>query len=286
MNQAHDLDLLMRSNTTSSAKFIAITSGKGGVGKSNISANLAYALRNLGYRVGVFDADIGLANLDLIFGIRTDRNILHALKGEISFKDAMYKIEDNLFLIPGDSGEEILKYADRNTLRNFANDAEIWDLFDYVIVDTGAGINTINQAFLQASDFIIVITTPEPSSRTDAYAMLKVCAKFKNECMMIVNMANSQNQIEQIFNSMHSVASKNIPNFKIELLGGFLQNNAVKKAILQRELICRVEPFNVFSSAMRQVADNLVSKMERNVLNLQQPNKSIGSFFKKFLGYL
>ncbi len=286
MNQARNLDALMQPNKTTSAKFIAITSGKGGVGKSNISANLAYVLRTLGYRVGVFDADIGLANLDLIFGIKTEKNILHALKGETSFKDVMYKIEDDLFLIPGDSGEEILKYANDNTLRDFANDKEIWDLFDYVIVDTGAGINSVNQAFLQASDFIIVVTTPEPSARTDAYAMLKVCSKFKKECLMLVNMANSQGQMDKIFENLESVASKNIQDFKIEFLGGFLQSNALKQAVLQRKLICKVEPFNSFSTSMKQVAKNLVSKVEHNMLDNEQPKKSIGSFLARFLGYL
>ncbi len=283
-HQAQNLESLMQNNAKSTAKFIAITSGKGGVGKSNISANLAYTLWKLGYKVGVFDADIGLANLDLIFGIKTTKNILHALKGEADFKEVIYKIEDGLYLIPGDSGEEILKYSASNILNDFASDAHIWNLFDYVIVDTGAGISAITQAFLQASDYVIVITTPEPSSKTDAYAMLKVNAKFKNECMMIVNMANSQAQIQQVFSTIQGVAQKNIPNFKLELLGGFTHNEAVKKAILNRKLICKVEPLNIFSTTMQDIAQSLISKMEHNMLNT--PKKTIGSFFRKFLGYL
>ena len=238
----------------------------------------------MGYKIGVFDADIGLANLDLIFGVKTDKNILHALKGQANFKEVIYEIRKGLYLIPGDSGEEILKYSASNMLNDFASDAEVWNLFDYVIVDTGAGISTLTQAFLQASDHIIIVTTPEPSAKTDAYAMLKINAKFKDECMMIINMASSQAQIKQVFNTIQSVAQNNIPNLRLELLGGFEHNNAVKKSILQRKLICEVEPHNIFSITMQEIAKNLISKMEHNMLNT--PQKSIGSFFRRLLGYL
>lgn len=283
-NQAANLESMMQASKKSTAKFIAITSGKGGVGKSNISANLAYSLNKLGHKVGVFDADIGLANLDLIFGVKTEKNILHALKGQAEFKDILYEISKDLYLIPGDSGEEILKYSASNMLADFASEAAIWNLFDYVIVDTGAGISTLTQAFLQASDHIVVITTPEPSAKADAYAMLKVSAKFTNECMMIVNMANSQNQIQQVFATIANVAKQNIPNLSLSLLGGFEQNNAVKKAILHRKLICQSEPHNIFSLTMQDIAKSLVNKMEHNMLDT--PKKSVGSFFKRLLGYL
>ena len=283
-NQAANLESMMQASKKSTAKFIAITSGKGGVGKSNISANLAYSLNKLGHKVGVFDADIGLANLDLIFGVKTKKNILHALKGQAEFKDVLYEISKDLYLIPGDSGEEILKYSASNMLADFASEAAIWNLFDYVIVDTGAGISTLTQAFLQASDHIIVITTPEPSAKADAYAMLKVSSKFTNECMMIVNMANSQNQIQQVFATIANVAKQNIPNLSLSLLGGFEQNNAVKKAILHRKLICQSEPHNIFSLTMQDIAKSLVNKMEHNMLDT--PKKSVGSFFKRLLGYL
>jgi len=285
MSQAKQLESLMSSDKKSIAKFIGITSGKGGVGKSSIAANLAYSLWGLGYRVGVFDADIGLANLDLIFGVKTTKNILHALKGEADFKDALYEIEEGLCLIAGDSGEEILKYASSNMINDFTNDAAIWNLFDYVIVDTGAGISSLTQAFLQASDYVIVVVTPEPSSKTDAYAMLKVNAKFKEECMMIVNMANSQPQIHKVFDTIKSVANNNIPHLKLQLLGGFTYNEAVRQAILMRRLICKIEPTNIFSSTMKSIAARLVGKMEHNVLDESKKSNDIG-FFKRILGYL
>ncbi|MDE7173872.1 MAG: P-loop NTPase [Helicobacter sp.] len=113
-NQARKLEELVSESEQErqvATRLVAITSGKGGVGKSTLSSNLAYTLYRLGFRVGVFDADIGLANLDVMFGIKSDKNLLHVLRGECTLSDIIVTIEpEGLFLIPGESGAEILKY--------------------------------------------------------------------------------------------------------------------------------------------------------------------------------
>lgn len=187
-NQASGLDRLLNQVETpaKSTKFIAITSGKGGVGKSTISANMAYVLWSMGYKVGIFDADIGLANLDLIFGVKAKHTLLDVFKGNVSFEDIVINIESGLCLIPGHTGDEILKY-DTNILEKLNTQSVILDSLDYLIIDTGAGIGESVQSFLNASDYLIVLTMPDPAALTDAYASIKVSSKHKDKIYMIID---------------------------------------------------------------------------------------------------
>lgn len=288
ITQASNLETLMKTapnHNKGKTKFIAVTSGKGGVGKSTISANLSYTLFKMGYKVGVFDADIGLANLDLIFGIRTNKNILHALKGEVKFDEIICTIEEGLYLIPGDSGEEILKYVDQNILEEFSQDSKILNLLDYMIIDTGAGIGGVTQAFLNASDYVIIVTTPDPTAITDAYATVKINSKLKKDLFMIINMVGSQKEALRVFQRIKSVAQKNLPGLNIEFLGLFYASNSVKQATKYRELICKSEPLNNFSSDMRQIAKTVVVKMEQNMLYYDSKRNFTG-FLKRMLGHL
>lgn len=266
-NQASGLDKLLNKieTPTKSTKFIAITSGKGGVGKSTISANMAYVLWTMGYKVGIFDADIGLANLDLIFGVKAKYNLLDVLRGNVAFEDIVINIESGLYLIPGHTGDEILKY-DTNILEKLNNQSVILDSLDYLIIDTGAGIGDNVQSFLNASDYLIVVTMPDPSALTDAYASIKVSSKHKNKIYMIINQVRNAKEANKVFDRIKSVASDNIPNLELELLGKISSNDIIVQSNRQRKLFSRIFPQSSATASIQVITRNILSNMEQNVL--------------------
>jgi len=272
-HQAEKLEELVASSTKQEAKkskktrFIAITSGKGGVGKSTISSNLAYILAERGLNVGIFDADIGLANLDIMFNVTIKKNILHVLKGEASVSDILIPITRNLILIPGESGDEILKYSDRALFERFMQEAKVLDKLDVMIIDTGAGIGEHIQMFLDAADDVIVVTVPDPAAITDAYATIKTIATIRNDVGMIMNQVRSEKEAKGVFEKIKKVASINIgSDLDLKLIGKINADTKVSNAVKQRALFCSLYPSSLPTRDMQEIANRVASKLERNVL--------------------
>lgn len=282
-NQAANLELLVESPKASSTKFITITSGKGGVGKSTFSANLAYKLWQLGFKVGIFDADIGLANLDIMFGVRCEKNLLHVLKNQAKLKDIIVPIERNLYLIPGDSGTDIFRYKSEFMFETLIEDSAFLDGLDFVIIDTGAGIGEYTQTFLKNSDEAIVITIPDPAAITDAYATIKLAANFKERIFMLINMAKNNEEAQMIFQKVQKIAQTNIGNVKLELIGKLTKTNLINYYSKNRGIFVKMEPNAAPSLEIEEIARNLAKKLERNVL--VQEDKRFGRFLKKILGH-
>ncbi len=285
-HQAEKLEELVASNSAKKSKktrFIAITSGKGGVGKSTISSNLAYSLAQNGLNVGIFDADIGLANLDIMFNVKIKKNILHVLKGEATVSEILIPITRNLILIPGESGDEILKYADMALFKRFMEEAKVLDKLDVMIIDTGAGIGEHIQMFLKAADDVVVVTVPDPAAITDAYATIKTISTLRDDVGMIMNQVKSEKEANSVFEKIQKVAKANIGgNLKLELLGKLDSDTKVSSSIKQRALFSVVYPSSQAAKDILKITSKVAKKLERNVL-VSSNESGLSGLFKRLM---
>ena len=285
-HQASKLEALVNQNRKGGAKktrFIAITSGKGGVGKSTISSNMAYVMAKYGLKVGIFDADIGLANLDVMFNVKIKKNILHVLKGESTVEEILVPISENLVLIPGESGEEIFKYASGGLFERFMEQANVLDDLDVMLIDTGAGIGEHIQLFLRACDDVIVVTVPDPAAITDAYATIKVTSRLRNEINVIMNQVRSAKEAEALFEKIHKVASANIGgSLQLSYLGQISNDPKIATSVKKRALFSQEFPTATPTNELELIVKRIARKLERNVL-VDPKESGLGGLFKRLM---
>lgn len=247
-------------------RVIAVTSGKGGVGKTNITANFAYILSKMGKRTLLLDADAGLANIDVILGITPKYNLHHVLCGEKTLLEAVVEGPGGVRILPAASG--IPEMAELSKGQKFTLLEEIEDLdedFDFMLIDTAAGIAANVMYFNMAAGEIIVVASPEPTSLTDAYALIKVLYQgyAVRRFTLLVNMAVDSSEAGRVYTRL-SNATNHFLDLPIEYLGYIPHDQNVPKAVKKQKLLSEAFPDSKASKSMSDIVKELCLKQPKD----------------------
>ena len=274
MDQAERLRSLM-SSEEHRARVLAVTSGKGGVGKTNISVNLAVALAKLGKRVVLIDVDIGLSNADVLLNVQPRFHLGHVLSGEVAPLEALISTDYGVFLLPGSNGTVSI-YDLTQSERDFLIDSfrRIESYADFVIVDTGAGISRNVVQFASAADEVVVVTTPEPTAITDGYAMIKTASRQKGcgPIRLVVNQANDRTEAGRVADRLRTV-SRRFLGIEVDTLGHVLNDERIKMSVRRRRPFVLEFPKGPGAGGIRQICER--------VLGENRPRRKQG-FFRRF----
>src|SRR5919108_2191850 len=240
-------------------KVLSFTSGKGGVGKTHIVVNLAYALQSLGARVMLLDADLGLANVDVLLGLAPRFTIQDVLEGHKALDDVLVTGPAGMLILPATSG--VPELADLNEVQRLQLLTVLENLekdIDFLLIDTGAGISANVMYFNMAAQEIIVVVTPEPTSITDAYALMKVLAtKYAEKNFKVVmNAVTSAAEAKEAFRRLSMVAQRFL-NISIDYLGFVMYDDAFSQAVRQQRALLELYPSCAAARCFRSLAQRV-----------------------------
>ena len=289
-DQAATLRTIAEQSTSRRQRFqhsrvIVIASGKGGVGKTNISVNLGIALAERGLRVAILDADMGLANADILLGINAPHNLSHVINGERTVMEVMARGPFDLQLIAGGSGMAELANLSQNELAKLIDSLQELDrALDILLIDTGAGISHSVLSFALASDEILVVATPDPTSLADAYGLIKVLDRRnpRAKLRVVVNMCESKQQAQEVFDKLDRVSRQFLAR-QLDWAGAIPRDAMVQRAVQGFQPFYLVYPRSHAAMAIRQLADSLTAPTTTSSSPEEVPAAGIGGFFRRLL---
>lgn len=263
MDQAEQLRNIIKNNPVNRrpiARVITVTSGKGGVGKSNVSINLAVQLKKLGHKVIIFDADFGLANIEVMFGAIPKHNLSDLIYQGMSISEIITMGPMDIGFISGGSGIAGLSNLNRDYINYLIqNLAELDRLADVIIIDTGAGISDAVLEFLVASGEVLLVTTPEPTSITDSYSLLKALnrhPKFSKDMTMIKVVANKvadADEGKQLYTKLNAVVNRYL-KIPLSFVGVIPDDQMLQKAVMQQSPVSIQSPNSKSAQAFADLA--------------------------------
>ncbi|MCI8510035.1 MAG: MinD/ParA family protein [Lachnospiraceae bacterium] len=248
----------------SSSRVIAVTSGKGGVGKTSISVNLALQLQEMGKKVVILDADFGLANVEVMLGIRPRYNLADLIFNNKSIEEIITEGPMGIGFISGGSGVQDLVNLDKENLKQLiAKLVKLDSLYDIVIIDTGAGISDSVVEFVLSSPEVLLVVTPEPTSITDAYSLLKAVNRKKEfdrgqkSIKVITNRVESTREGQEIYDKIRIVVSKFL-NIQLEYIGYIPQDKKIAAAVIEQKPVFISAPNSEPAVRIRSICNNLL----------------------------
>jgi flagellar biosynthesis protein FlhG len=261
-------------------RIITVTSGKGGVGKTNMSVNMALAYARLGKKVVVMDADLGLANVNVMLNMIPKFNLYHVIRKQKTMKEILLETEYGISIVAGASGFSKIANLSEDERQNFIHELDTLSNADIIIIDTSAGVSSNVLDFIAAADDAVIITTPEPTAITDAYGIIKIIATEIDSLNMglklVINRVKSVGEAKRVADRMTNIAGQFL-NLKVEYLGFVYDDAVVSQAVLRQRPFMVLDP----RSKASQCVQHIVGRMEKSEI---RDAGGFGNMVKRFFG--
>jgi len=284
-DQAEQLRELMRSKNKvvqreGKTRIIAVSSGKGGVGKTNISINLALAYAQMGKKVIVMDADLGLANVNVVLGVIPKYNLYHLIRKQKSMREIILNTSYGIQIVAGASGFSKIANLTEEERKNFIYELSELSVADILVIDTGAGVSNNVLSFISAADDALIVTTPEPTAITDAYGIIKIIAtEIDNLSLglkLVVNRVKSASEGKKVAQRVINIAGQFL-NVKVDYLGFIYDDPAVQTSVIKQKPFIISDPKGKASNCIKHITSRLEHVEYKE-------GSGIARFLKKLMG--
>lgn len=249
-------------------RIITVTSGKGGVGKTNMSVNMAIAYARMGKKVVVMDADLGLANVNVMLNIIPRFTLFHVMRRQKTMKEIMEKTEYGISIVAGASGLAKIANLNEEERKNFIKELDSLTDADVIIIDTSAGVNSNVIDFVAAAEDAVIITTPEPTAITDAYGLIKIIATeyetLSIGLKLVVNRVKSAAEARKVADRMTTIAGQFL-NLKVDYLGYIYDDPVVSQGVLRQKPFLVIDPRARASFCIEHIVDRLEKTEVRDI---------------------
>jgi flagellar biosynthesis protein FlhG len=266
------------------SRIITITSGKGGVGKTNFTVNFAIALAELGYRVLIIDADFGLANIDVVLGIIPQYDLSHVINAQKELNDIITEGPCGIKFISGGSGIHELVCLDSCHLEHFiASMSKLDSIVDIILIDTGAGLTDSVLRMVLAASETILITTSEPTAVTDVYALIKMIAAIDKDIRLklVVNKTDNMQEAKDTYDKLNTVVRRFL-GMELEGLGYLLYDHVVPKSVKLQNPFILTYPNSVAAKQIRRIANSYITKQDP----ISRNSQGMLTFIRKLRSFL